>query len=213
MRDRSPGQLREIRGVRRRLEGAGLGPIFGSIIEVMKREMETVVGNTPRDIQATMKEGMSLMVKAVEEAMEKITERDRREGGEMKERERKIQEHLEKLEEKVMVLERKEEVSSTQLEDRVKLMEEKLEGGMEKVKVIVEQVEEVKGEVEMVSGIALEIKVGESVKEMEEKVRVASCTLKIVNMDLGQETGNKALMVRKVLEEVRRRVRRRRQVR
>ena len=55
MRDRSPGQLRDMRSVRRRLDGADLGAIFGSISEVMKREMETLVGNTPRDIQGTMK--------------------------------------------------------------------------------------------------------------------------------------------------------------
>jgi uncharacterized protein YoxC len=125
----------------------------------------------------------------------------------MKERERKMQEHLEKLEEKVMVLEKKAEEGTPKLEDRVKRLEEKLEGGMEKLNVIQEQVEVVKGNVDLVSGVALGIKVGQSVKEMEEKVRKASCALKVVNMDLGQDTGNKALIVRKVLWEVRRRVR------
>ena len=208
-RDRSPGQLRDMNCVRRRLDGRleDLGSTFGSISEVMKREMETVVGNTPRDIQGPMKEGMRVMVKAVEEAMEKIVERDRREVGELKERERKRQLLLEKLEEKVMVLEKKAEVGSAQLEDRMKYLEERLDGGMEKVKVIREQVELVKGDMEMVSEVTQGIKVGESVKEMEEKVRGVSCTLKVVNMDLGQETGNKALIVRRVLEKVRRGVR------
>jgi hypothetical protein len=154
-----------------------------------------------------MKEGMGVLVKAVEDVMEKIIEKDGRERGERNERERKIQEQVEKLEEKIMVLEKKAELGSTELEDRVKLLEEKLEGGMEKVKGVAEQVEEVKGDVELVSGIALGIKVEKSVKEMEVKVREVSCALKVVNMDLGQETGNKALIVRRILGEVRRRVR------
>ena len=73
MRDRSPGQMREIRATRRRLDDIDLGEIFGSISNVMKREMETVVCISPRPIQATMKEGMSVMVKAVEEAMNRIS--------------------------------------------------------------------------------------------------------------------------------------------
>jgi len=206
-RDRSPEQLREIRGVRRRLAGDDLGSIFGSLSEVMKREMETVVGNAPRDIQATMKAGMNIMVKAVEEAMGKITERNWREGEQMKERERRLQEQMGKLEEKVLVLEKEAEVCSTQLEEKVKRVEEKLIEGMEKVRGIEEKMEEVEGHVELVSDVTLGLKVAESVKQMEEKVREASLALKVVNMDLGLETENKAIIVRKVLGEVRRKVR------
>ena len=69
MRDRS---LRETRGIRRRLDGL--------TSNVIKREMEIVVGNTPSEIQAVMKVEMGLMVNSVEDEMVKITERDRREG-------------------------------------------------------------------------------------------------------------------------------------
>ena len=202
-RDKSPGQLREMRDVRRRLDGADMGAIFGSISEVMRREMETVVGNAPRDIQATMKAGLCVVIKSVEEAMWNITERDRREGGEMKERDRRMQEQIGKLEEKVLKLEKEAEVGSTQIGERVKLLEE----GMEKEKGIGEQMEEVKEHVELVSGFTLGFKVAESVKQMEEKVREASWALKVVNMDLDLETENKRLIVRKVLGEVRRKVR------
>jgi len=54
--------------------------------------------------------------------------------------------------------------------------------------------------------MALGIQVSESVKDMEERVSEARCGIKVVNMDLGQESDNKALIVRKVLEEVRKRV-------
>ncbi len=223
-RDRSPGQQREIRGIQRRLDGGDLGSIFGSISKVMNREMEAVVGNTPRDIKAAMKEGMSLVVKAVEDAMIMIAEKVGREGEERKERERMMQEQLDKLEEKVMGLEKKAEVGQVQIENRVKLSEEKAEagrtqienrvkrleerqgGGQEKVKNIEEQMGLVKEKVRSVTEMALRIQVSESVKDMEERVSEARCGVKVVNMDLGQVTDNKALIVRKVLEEVRKRV-------
>ena len=209
MQIRSPGQLSEIEGIRKRLDGEeeDLGTILGTINNVMKREMESVVGNTPMDMQAVMKEGMMIMNKAVQGIMEKITERDKREEEKRKEREGKLQEQIEKLEGKIKVLEEKVYVGSSVLEDSVKLMEEKLEGGMTKLNGIEEQVEDVKGGVEKLSEVALGIKVGESVREMEEKVKETRCALKLVNMDIGQETGNKALIVRKILEEVRRKVR------
>ena len=156
---------------------------------------------------------------------DKISEKDRRERMERKERERMMEEKLVQLEGKLRALEEKAEVSSTKLENRVKLLEEKLEEGMEKVKGIGELVEGVKGDVvgiskgvgeqieemkehvELVSGFTLNLKIAESVKQMEEKVKEAGRALKVVNMDIGLETENKALIVRKVLWEVRRKVR------
>ena len=227
MRDRSPGQLREVSRIRRKLDGEGddLGTNLGSIRTVIKKGMEVVVGNVPREMQAGMKKEIGVMVKTVEEVMDKISEKDRRERMERKEMERMMEEKLVQLEGKLRALEEKAEVSSTKLENRVKLLEEKLEGGMEKVKGIEElvegvkgdvvgiskgvgeQIEEVKEHVELVSGFTLNLKIAESVKQMEEKVKEAGRALKVVNMDIGLETENKALIVRKVLWEVRRKVR------
>jgi hypothetical protein len=46
---RSPGQLQGIRSARRRLNEEELGDIFSNISRVMRKEMESVVGNTPRN--------------------------------------------------------------------------------------------------------------------------------------------------------------------
>ena len=71
---RSPGQLQGIRSARRRLNEEDLGDIFNNISSVMRKEIESVVGNTPKDFQEGMKDGMEVMAKAVEELMNRITE-------------------------------------------------------------------------------------------------------------------------------------------
>jgi len=79
--DRSPQQEQDVRGVSRRLEETDLGDIFGSISKVMRREMEAVVGKSPKLMQETMKEGMDVLVRAVEETMSRITEREKGKEG------------------------------------------------------------------------------------------------------------------------------------
>jgi hypothetical protein len=207
IRDRSPGQVREIRGIRRRLDEFDLGEIFSSISEVMRSEMDSVVGKAPRAIQSTMKEGMGVLVKAVEETMCRISEKGVQEERERKEKDRRTEERMEKLEANLLEMGKKSRVGLSQMEDRVKDLEKRLEGGLEKAKEIEDQVGSVREDVEMVSSLTLGIKVGESVKEMEGKLREAMCALKVVNMDIGQETSNKAFIVRKVLGEVRRQAR------
>ena len=209
MRERSPGQTREMSRIKRRLEGEGedLGTNLGTIRMVIKKGMDAVVGNVPREMLAGTKEEIGVMVKAVEEVMEKISEKDKRERVERQERERRMEEKLEQLEGKLRALEEKAEMSSSRLENRVKLLEEMQVGGMEKVRDIEEQVEGVKEHVELVSGCTLKLKIAESVKQMEEKVKEAGRALKVVNLDLGLETESKALIVRRVLREVRRKAR------
>ncbi len=84
---RSPQQEQDVKGIRRRLEETDLEGIFGSISKVMRREMEAVVGKAPRLMQESMKEGMDVMVRAVEETMSRISEREKWEGRERKEKE------------------------------------------------------------------------------------------------------------------------------
>jgi hypothetical protein len=199
--DRSPGQVKGIMGVRRKLDEFDLGDIFCSISAVMKKEMESVVGKAPTAVQATMKEGMGVLVKAVEETMCRLSDRGRQEEEERKMSERKVIERVEKLEVKVVEAGRKAEKDIVHLEHRVKELEGRVEGGIEKVKGLEEQVEK---DMEMVTAQAIKMIIGDSVKEMEEKVKEARCALKVVSLDIGLVTSDKAEIVRKVLESVRR---------
>ncbi len=220
MVDRSPDQVKGIKEVRRKLDEFDLGDIFCSISTVMKKEMEAVVGKAPTAVQATMKEGMSVVVKAVEETMSRLSDRMRQEEEERKELERKTLERMGELEGKVVEVERKVEKVVSELEDRMKEVEGKVEGGVEKVKGLEDQVgpfkdqlELVTEQLELVTEQEIKMTIGESVKKMEDKVREARCALKVVNLDIGVITSNKADIVRKVLEAVRRKVSRKDTVR
>ena len=210
---RSPEQVKGIMGVRRKLDEFDLGDIFCSISAVMRKEMETVVGNAPTAVRDTMKEGMGVLVKAVEETMNRISDRNRKEEEERKKSDREIVASMEKLEARVVEVDRKVEKAITHLEGRVKEVEGKVEGGIEMVKGLENQVEPIKEQLDMVFGFELKRYIGESVKKMEDKVRDARCSLKVVNLDIGVATSNKADIVRKVLEAVRRKVSRSEEVR
>jgi len=56
---------------------------------VMRREMDAVVGKAPRLMQESMKEGMDVLVRAVEETINRISEREKSEERETKEKERR----------------------------------------------------------------------------------------------------------------------------
>jgi len=229
---RSPGQLQGIRSARRRLNEEELGDIFSNISRVMRKEMESVVGNTPKELQVGIKDGMEVMAKAVEELMSKITEKDRRDCSERKEKERRAEERLARIEERVQIMEKRAEVALSKTEKGVQELERKTEVGLSKVKELEEKLrenlEKVQGKVtdvevkemeervkmedkvktvtevvDMVVELAAKNRVRESVKEMEGKVRTAMCGVKVCNLNIGQETDDKALIVRKVLGEVR----------
>jgi len=225
--DRSPQQDQDIEGMKKRLDKSELGDIFGSISKVMRREMEAVVGKAPRLLQESMKEGMDVLVRAVEETMSRISERENREGRERKEKERRREEHMAKIEERLQRLERrteaglaemekKAEVGLSEVKDKVKEVEKRIEGAEQvesRVKELEEKtvVEKEKAEdkeqlgaevVDMVTGQIVKMRLKEAVKEMEGKVKAAMCGVKVGNFNIGQETENKALIVRKVLGEV-----------
>jgi len=230
---RSPGQLQEISSARRRLDEEDLGDIFSNISSVMRNEIEAVVGNTPKEMQQVMKDGLEVMAKTVEEMMNRITVKDRRECSERNVRERKADECLARIEEKVQRMEKRAEVALAKAEESVQELEKKAEVGMAKVKELEERIderlEEVQGKVtdmedkvtedrvtledkvksvsdvvDMVVDTAVQSYVRESVRDMEGKVRTAMCGVKVGNFNIGQETEDKALIVRKVLGEVRR---------
>jgi len=101
---------------------------------------------------------------------------------------------------------------------KMKEVEERLNGELEKVQekvqdmeeraqeekvVIEEKVKSVTANVDMALDEAVRCRLKESVVDMEGKMRVAMCGVKVGNLNIGQETDNKALIVRKVLGEVR----------
>jgi hypothetical protein len=229
---RSPGQLQGIRSVRRKLNEEELGDIFSNISSVMRNEIKSVVGNTPKEMQKVMKDGLEVMAKTVEEVMNRIVVKDRREGSERNAKERRAEECLARIEEKVLRMEKRAEVALARAEKGVQELEKKAEVGMAKVKEMEERIEErlekVQGKVtdveekakedkvtledkvksvsdvvDMVVDTAFKSSVRESMKEMEGKVRTAMCGVKVGNFNIGQETDDKAFIVRKVLGEVR----------
>jgi len=245
--DRSPKQEQDVRGIRRSVEETDLGNIFGSISKVMRREMEAVVGRTPRLMQEPMKEGMDVLVRAVEETMQSISEREKEEGRERREKERRREDHLDRIEERlqrlesmsvavVAEIEKKAEVGLAEVKDKIKEVEGRIVGAVQvesRVKELEEKAAEEKAaeekaaeekaaeEMEKVEekeqpGAAVEgmlmdqigkMRMKESVKEMEGKVRAAMCGVKVGNFNIGLVTEDKALIVRKVLGEVKKAVR------
>ena len=235
--DRSPKQEQDVRGIRRSVEETDLGNIFGSISKVMRREMEAVVGRTPRLMQEPMKEGMDVLVRAVEETMQSISEREKEEGRERREKERRREDHLDRIEERlqrlesmsvavVAEIEKKAEVGLAEVKDKIKEVEGRIVGAVQvesRVKELEEKAAEEKAAEEMekveekeqpgaaVEGMLMDqigkMRLKESVKEMEEKVRAAMCGVKVGNFNIGLVTGDKALIVRKVLGEVKKAVR------
>jgi len=229
---RSPRQEQEIKNIRRRLNIDDLGDIFSNISSVMRNEVVSVVGNTPKEMQNVMKDGMEVMVKAVEEMMNRITEKDRRDCSEGKVKERRTEEYMARVEEKFQSMEKRAEVALATAEkgvqelekkaelglSKVKELEERLDGRLEKVQEKVKDLEErameekvkiedkvkaVTANVDMALDEAVRCRLKESVVDMEGKVRAAMCGVKVGNLNIGQETDNKALIVRKVLGEVR----------
>ena len=134
------------------MEKTDLGVVFGSIRKVMQREMEAVVGKAPRVLQESIKEGMDVLVRAVEETMSRISEREKGEGRERKEKERIREEHMARIEERLQRLERRTEVRVAEVEkkpvvgrsevkEKVKEVEKRIEGS-EKVESRVKELEE-----------------------------------------------------------------------
>jgi hypothetical protein len=162
-------QDEEIRKVKKGLDEFDLGEIFTVISKTMMKEMDSVVGKTPKDMQKVMKEGLTVLAKAVEDTMSGISDTVRQERKERKEQEKRTEEKLTKLEGKVE-----------------------------------EKVQDVKAEVERLKSQVAQIRVAEKVREMEVKVKSAMQTVKVMDINIGLATDNKATIVREALEEVRR---------
>jgi hypothetical protein len=179
-----------------------------------------------------MKDGLEVMVRAVEEMMTRITELERKDCSERKMKERRAEECMTRIEEKVQKMEERAEMALAKAEkgvqelekkaevgwSKVKELEERINGGLvkveekvkdmeEKAKVEKEKIEDkvqsVSEDVDTALEEALRCRMKESVQDMEGKGRAAMCGVKVGNLNIGQVTDNKALIVRKVLGEVR----------
>ncbi len=73
------------------------------------------------------------MVKAVEEMMNRITEKDRRDCSEGKVKERRTEEYMARVEEKFQSMEKRAEVALAKAEKGVQELEKKAEAGLSKV--------------------------------------------------------------------------------
>jgi len=156
---RSPGQEQGIRSIRRRLNDEDLGDIFSNISSVMRSEIVSVVGNAPKEMQKVMKDGLEVMVKAVEEMMTRITELERKDCSERMMKERRAEECMTRIEEKVQKMEERAEMALAKAEKGVQELEKKAEVGWSKVKELEERIN---------GGL---VKVEEKVKDMEEKAK------------------------------------------
>jgi DNA repair exonuclease SbcCD ATPase subunit len=146
----------------------------------------------------------------------------------MKEKERRREDHLARIEERlqrlekrseagVAEMEKKAEVGLTEVKDKIKEVERRIEGAVQvesRVKELEDKVAEEKEKVEdkeqpgaavvdLVINQIGKMRMKDSVKEMEGKVREAMCGVKVGNFNIGKETDDKVVIVRKVLEEVR----------
>ena len=139
---RSPAQMQGIRSVRRKLNEEDLGDIFNNISSVMRNEIESVVGNTPKEMQKVMKDGLEVMAKTVEEVMFRISVKDRKECSERNAKERKEEECLARLEEKFQIMEKRAEVALARAEKGVQELEKKAQVSMAKVKKMEKRLEE-----------------------------------------------------------------------
>ena len=98
---RQSGLAEGIGETKRRMNEFDLGEIFVKISETMRKEMESVVGKTPNEMQMVMKEGLKVMVKAVEDTMSQISDCVKQERKERKEMEQRISESLKQESEEV----------------------------------------------------------------------------------------------------------------
>ena len=98
-----------------------------NISGVMKSEIVSVVGNAPKEMQKGMKGGMEVMVKAVEEMISRITEKDKRDCSKRNVKEKRAEECMARIEEKVQRMEKRAEMALAKAEKGVQEIEKKAE--------------------------------------------------------------------------------------
>jgi len=166
--DRSPTAQEEMRNIRRRLNEFDVGEVFHRIEEVMRLRVEEVVLKSPNEGRDSLREGLGVLTKAVEEVMNCISDGLKQERIDREVREYKMEERLEKLESKSKEM---EAATDSLTNNRIKL------------------------------------RVRDSIKDTEQKVREAQRGLKVMDIDIGKDTMDKREIVRITMEAIRCQVR------
>ena len=232
--------------VRMRTTKPDLGVICNDVSRVMKERLESVVGNTREELQTNMREGMTVLVEAVEEVMDWhlgrvkavedtmgwTSEHVNQESRGRQDMEMRTEVRLNDVEDEVLEIraevrkesserknmDKKTEMRLAEVLDKVHEARAEVDKESSKRKAMEKRTEErlaementvkgVKAEVDKLTDFRNKTRIGESVKEMEAKVSLAMCTLKVSNMDIGMETDNKITIVKEVLREVRKKSR------
>ncbi len=206
-----------------------------SVVGNTREEMQTNMKAGMRVLVEAVEEVMDShlgRVKAVEETMSRISERLWHESDKRRYMEKRTEDRLAEVENKVQEartevgkesserkdVEKRTEVRLAEIKDE--LREARAEVGKEsferkdvekrtdeRLAELEDKVQEVKAEVDKLKDLRNKISLGESVKEMEAKVRISMCMVKAVNINIGMMTDNKATIVREALREVRKRTR------
>jgi len=111
-------------------------------------------------------------------------------------------------------IEKRRQVRQAELEDKVQDVRTEVDKecsgrrdsekrSKEKLAEVEDNIQELRSEVEKLKEIRNKIRIKESVKETEDKVKMAMCKVKVANFNIRRQTDSKATVVREVLGEVR----------
>jgi len=140
-KERSPLLAEEARNVRKRLNEFDVGELFSKIGDSMKVRAEEALEKSPVEMKESMRCGMEVMIKAVEDIMNGLSDGIKHERIQRETLELRIEDRLEKLEEKVKELDDvTDSLTTVRIKNRtsesVKEMESKVEEAMCTVKLL-----------------------------------------------------------------------------
>ena len=166
-------------------------------VEDTVQDLRAEVGmesNERRDMEKMTKERLT----EVEDKVQKVWAEVGKESSERRDMEKRSQVRLAELEDKVQDVRTEVGKECSGRRDTEKITKE----GLAEVE---NNIQELRSEVEKLKELRHKIRIKESVKEMEDKVRMAMCGVKVGNINIGLETDSKATIVREVLGKVRKR--------
>lgn len=158
-------------------------------------QVENEVRNTRRRLnEFDLGEAFSAIDEGLRKKMEEVTSKAPEEvRGHLKEALAAVAEAVSGMMNSISDGVRQERLDRETLEDRTEDKLRKLEEEVKEQGVILDSLTEVR----------IKSRVKESVKEMESKVSEAECAVKILDIDIGRETGDKREIVRKTIDQLR----------
>ena len=206
--------------------------LMGRYLDKVKKVEETIVENVKqiRIERMDMEKRNEEKLVEFEENVQKVRAEVGRESNERRNMDLRTKEKLSDVEDKVQEVKAEVGIESNerrsielQTQDRLAEVEDnvhdvkvevaKVISGRRNMEIRMQErlvevenkVQEVRAEMDKLTFLRNKIREGESVREMEAKVRVAMCKVKVGNMDIGLETDSKATIVREVLGQIRKR--------